>query len=778
MKPELLRAFTIARDAFNAQIPLANAARRADWEKAAEAEAAARKDAKDKGETRKDKEIAEPKIRPLLTDRVEGLWSSLLDQQILEAVLRHWPDAFVKKPQSLAAPGLDALLNEELFSAAPALAAPARGGAPTSAAQATPKKKQKSKRQPKSHDSIASAYGALPSAYARGCADRAAEAFKAWLASCAAWSPQSGAGFPRMPHYMQKGEGCVVALDWSAHGESLPGLAKKELFSDADRNIPLTPMDVANYAGFDLKAEVERMLAGRYSDKPEHWLRLPTYMDVSTVYFIPRGDRVQMKIVVRTPKEVPKGSFFDLLAQRHPAEWEAKRLKAKNLRGFNAWIASLALEQCWAKGAEWRRANKTVKSDWISRYFHAAAVDFGVGNVASVAWTNGSRMAILSGDPFDRGISGHDLEIYLMQSMLSKGKMRELWMKETRLAQMDPPQRLSKADHSEMKRLEAAAWKDPELRAIAAKRAMWLNDKAHRISAEILSQAVQKGAGVIYVGKNTGWKTGSDMGRKENRRFHRLPHARIIDLLRHKAEAMGIAVAEVEESHTSAASFIHGDAMPTVAAKVTGKHNERPGGAAAPRKKKNPAAAEAPLDVKPLTPEEDALIAQEMPLLKASLRPLEKARRDAAALAKAEKEAKGKQASEAARKARAEKQQETAALEEISGAQAAPEPAARSFKFSGRRGDSSRLKAAKDPRALSRDWFYLDSNSRGCEKIHSDGQAANNTLRKHSRFACHGQVSLKHDVFMFHDRGGFYKLAAARGAPRRRAKAGPAPAAC
>jgi len=79
---------------------------------------------------------------------------------------------------------------------------------------------------------------------------------------------------------------------------------------------------------------------------------------------------------------------------------------------------------------------------------------------------------------------------------------------------------------------------------------------------------------------------------------------------------------------------------------------------------------------------------------------------------------------------------------------------------------------------LSRDWFYLDSNSRGCEKIHSDGQAANNTLRKHSRFACHGQVSLKHDVFMFHDRGGFYKLAATRGAPRRRAKAGPAPAAC
>jgi len=450
-------------------------------------------------------------------------------------------------------------------------------------------------------------------------------------------------------------------------------------------------------------------------------------------------------------------------------------------------------------------------------------VDFGVNNIASVCWTNGSRMTVLSGDPFDRALGRMDTDIAELQMGLSQGRLSELTSKSALLANLDPPERLSKAEHAERKKLEAGVWKDPELRALAAKRARWLNDKAHRISAEILRQAVQKGVGVIYVGKNNGWKTSSKLGREENRRFHRMPHARIIDLLRYKAEAMGVAVIEIDESYTSAASFLHNDPMPSIAARVTGKHNERPGGAAKPRKaKKAEAPAAAPLVVKPLTAEEDALIAKEMPLLKASLRPLEKAKRDAAALAKAEKEAKDQLASLAAKKARAEQKQaaqaakaanklapasallassktglattesaetarqaeektekqQQASSTENSGAQAAPAPSPKNVKFSGERGDSSRLKAAQDPEAKSRDWFCLDSNSYGRSKVHSDGQAGGNILRKGSRFTCHGQVSKKHDVYMFSDRGGFHKLTAAHGAPRRRAKAGIAPAAC
>ena len=82
------------------------------------------------------------------------------------------------------------------------------------------------------------------------------------------------------------------------------------------------------------------------------------------------------------------------------------------------------------------------------------------------------------------------------------------------------------------------------------------------------------------------------------------------------------------------------------------------------------------------------------------------------------------------------------------------------FVFSGSRGDVSRAKAALDPKATSRDWFCPDSNSLDpCRRprIHSDGQGAGNILRKGSRFAFHPGVSLKHDVWMFQDRGGFYK---------------------
>jgi len=835
VKPELLAAFTIARDAFNAEIPKINALRQAAHDKAVEEEKAERALAKEKNIPRKDKEIAAPKLRPLLTDRVEGLWGALLDQQVLESVLKNWPDAFAKAPRTAAQTTATEQAESELFVVAQSLAAAAGAPAPSDsgdcAAHSKISKAKKTRaRKPRPANSVASAFNALPFMYARGCADLAVQNFQAWFAACAAWSAQSGAGFPKMPYYAQKGDGCVVELDWSKHG-NLPALDSEGLFSDPERSIPLTPAQLAAYSGFDVKAEVEQMLAQRYKNAPEHWLRLPTHMDVSTVYFIPSGDRVKMKIVVRMPKEVPKGSFFDRLAELCPTEWEARRYKEKSLRGFNEWIAGLAMEQCWAKGAQWRRANEHVGSDWISRHFHAAGVDFGVNNIASVCWTNGSRMTVLSGDPFDRVLGKMDTEIAELQMGLSQGRLSELNRKAALLANLDPPERLCKAERSEQLKLEAAVWKDPELRALAAKRARWLNDKAHRISAEILRQAVQKGVGVIYVGKNNGWKTSSKLGREENRRFHRMPHARLIDLLRYKAEAMGVAVIEIDESYTSAASFLHNDPMPSIPARVTGKHNERPGGAAKPRKAKKAATpATAPLVVKPLTPEEDAQIAKEMPLLKASLRPLEKARRDAAALAKAQKEAKDQLASLAAKKARAEKRQaaqaakaanrlapasvsaglpvssttdwattesaekakeaqetqtelkeekqQQASSTENSGAQAAPAPSPKSIKFSGTRGDSSRLKAAQDPEAKSRDWFCLDSNPYGRSKVHSDGQAGGNILRKGSRFQCHGQVSKKHDVWMFSDRGGFYKLAAAHGAPRRRAKAGVAPAAC
>ena len=49
---------------------------------------------------------------------------------------------------------------------------------------------------------------------------------------------------------------------------------------------------------------------------------------------------------------------------------------------------------------------------------------------------------------------------------------------------------------------------------------------------------------------------------KNNRTFHNLPHAKLIDLIRYKAMLQGIVLLEQEESYTSKASFVNNDNMP------------------------------------------------------------------------------------------------------------------------------------------------------------------------------------------------------------------------
>ena len=63
LKPELLAAFTIARNAFNAEIPAVNALRQAAHDKAVQEEEAERALAKEKNIPREDKEIAVSKHR-------------------------------------------------------------------------------------------------------------------------------------------------------------------------------------------------------------------------------------------------------------------------------------------------------------------------------------------------------------------------------------------------------------------------------------------------------------------------------------------------------------------------------------------------------------------------------------------------------------------------------------------------------------------------------------------------------------------------------------------
>jgi putative transposase len=89
-----------------------------------------------------------------------------------------------------------------------------------------------------------------------------------------------------------------------------------------------------------------------------------------------------------------------------------------------------------------------------------------------------------------------------------------------------------------------------------------VDDFLHKTSFNIVKLAQERNIDTIIIGKNTGWKRKSNMGKKNNQHFIQIPHARLIAMIKYKAERVGIQVVVQEESYTSKACFISNDFIP------------------------------------------------------------------------------------------------------------------------------------------------------------------------------------------------------------------------
>lgn len=101
------------------------------------------------------------------------------------------------------------------------------------------------------------------------------------------------------------------------------------------------------------------------------------------------------------------------------------------------------------------------------------------------------------------------------------------------------------------------------LDAIWRKRNNQVNDFLHKATKRIVDELDDIGVTCVAIGKNEGWKDSINIGRKNNQKFVTVPHARFIDMLQRKLEAVGITVKVDEESYTSRASFLDWDSIPT-----------------------------------------------------------------------------------------------------------------------------------------------------------------------------------------------------------------------
>ncbi|QNQ84467.1 IS200/IS605 family element transposase accessory protein TnpB [Lactobacillus sp. PV037] len=88
----------------------------------------------------------------------------------------------------------------------------------------------------------------------------------------------------------------------------------------------------------------------------------------------------------------------------------------------------------------------------------------------------------------------------------------------------------------------------------------WRNRKieqfAHKASKRIVEYALSCDANTIVIGKNKNWKRSADMGKRNNQNFIGIPHDKMIQLIKYKANLVGITVIATNEAYTSQTSFL------------------------------------------------------------------------------------------------------------------------------------------------------------------------------------------------------------------------------
>ena len=94
------------------------------------------------------------------------------------------------------------------------------------------------------------------------------------------------------------------------------------------------------------------------------------------------------------------------------------------------------------------------------------------------------------------------------------------------------------------------------------KRYFRLENYFHHVSKFAVDLCVKEGIGRIIIGKNDGWKSGINLGKKTNQAFCFVPTYLLLEKIKYKAVIAGIDVIFTEESYTSKASFYDRDPLP------------------------------------------------------------------------------------------------------------------------------------------------------------------------------------------------------------------------
>ena len=84
----------------------------------------------------------------------------------------------------------------------------------------------------------------------------------------------------------------------------------------------------------------------------------------------------------------------------------------------------------------------------------------------------------------------------------------------------------------------------------------------HKITKFLATYFDERDVCKVIVGNNSGWKSGINIGRRNNQNFVNVPYTKFISQLTYKCQLLGITVITREESYTSKASFLDYETVP------------------------------------------------------------------------------------------------------------------------------------------------------------------------------------------------------------------------
>jgi len=366
-------------------------------------------------------------------------------------------------------------------------------------------------------------YRRLPAAAAQQVVRSVIDVWKASLAAQRdfARNPGKYTGRPQFPGFKAKDGYFPLEIPYAMISKGLPKPAKLHEL------IGVSLKQQERFYAHDLKAGAVSACEKRgwQNAKPQH------------IRIVADGsEKVKIETVVSMSQAYPEGSFLHRLGVEHKDAFHG--LKTVDER--EKFILS------------------TLGKD--RQCLRIAGIDFGRTNIATVGFSTGHRAVVHSGERPNEIVEHYHKLMDKRLAACATPRLKELQRLKQELEAKG--EKVSKAQRIELRQEQKRGFSDPEYRALSSRLNRIKSDFEHKISTDIVTQCVKHKIDLIVIGKNKGWKSDIDSGKAENRRFHAIAHARLISLIRYKAEACGIGVVTTEESYTSQSSFIDGDELP------------------------------------------------------------------------------------------------------------------------------------------------------------------------------------------------------------------------